>query len=114
MAYDMTQTFDGTQWDAYMTPGGPFSLGPPATQAYTGTQQLAGGKAAYMSPDTVPITMVGISNGLVVYLSFADGHYTRMFRTDGQSKYMEYDVTTTFDGTQWDTFLTPGGPFSLV
>lgn len=82
---------------------------------YSGRHQLSvDGLRAGMAPVTVPITHVGISDMLQVFLSVADGHYTRMFRVDGQSKYAVGDVTSTFDGSQWDTYTTPGGPFWLV
>ena len=81
-------------------------------QPYTGSQKLIGGAGAYMNPDAVPITSVGVSNGLTVYLAW-DQTYTRMLRADGQSRYMGGDFSKTFDGTQWDQYARTGGPFSL-
>ena len=85
----------------------------PFTTPYFGNRQMAGGAGAYMYPETVPIQTVGMSQNMTVYLSFADGHYTRILREDGASKYIPGDVTQTFDG-QWDSYWNTGGPYSLV
>jgi hypothetical protein len=107
---------DGTPFLSPTAPPGPPAPNPlpptPGSLPYSGywgsgSHQLAGGHSASMDPDTVAITNVGISNNLQVFLAW-DGTYTRMFRVDGQSRFAVGDVTSTFDGTAWDTYLTPG------
>jgi hypothetical protein len=104
---------DGTPFLSPTAPPGPPAPNPlpptPGSLPYygSGNHQLAGGTTASMAPDTVAITNVGISSNLQVFLAW-DGTYTRMFRVDGQSRYAFGNVTSTFDGTAWDTYLTPG------